>query len=54
MSVTAIKRVDEVVRSYAANRTVQQGVVLLAANTLGNALQYVFHALVSRAIGPED
>ena len=54
MNSAAIKRVDQVVRSYAANRTVQQGVVLLAANTLGNGLQYVFHAFVSRATGPED
>lgn len=54
MNSAVIQRVDRFVRSYATNQTVQQGVVLMAANTVGNVLQYVFHAFVSRAIGPEE
>ncbi len=54
MNSTVIRRLDRLVRSYVANRTVQQGVVLLAANTMGNVLQYAFHAFVSRATGPEE
>ncbi len=54
MNSAVMQRLDQWVKSYVANRTVQQGLVLLAANTMGNVLQYVFHAFVSRATGPGD
>ncbi len=54
MKSVVVQRVNQYVRAYAMNPTVQQGVVLLVANTLGNALQYIFHAFVSRAMGPDE
>lgn len=54
MSSAVVQRVDSLIRSYATNRTVQQGVVLMGATTAANVLQYVFHAFMSRALGPTE
>lgn len=54
MSSTVIQRIDSRVRSYISNPTIQQSIVLMGATTAANVLQYVFHAFVSRALGPTD
>ena len=54
MNLAVTQRLDRLVRSHISHRTLQQGFVLLVASTIGNVLQYIFHAYVSRVLGPAE
>jgi O-antigen/teichoic acid export membrane protein len=51
---TIKQRVAEVVTPRVSTRTLQQGLVLMAANMAGSLLQYLFHFFSSRMLGPVD
>jgi O-antigen/teichoic acid export membrane protein len=51
---TMKRRLAEMVTPSISTRTLQQGVILMAANLAGSALQYLFHFFASRMLGPVD
>ncbi len=50
----AVRQRLEGIAPRVSNVALQQGVVLLAANSLGNVLQYAFHFFASRMLGPTE
>jgi O-antigen/teichoic acid export membrane protein len=48
------QRLAERILPHISALALQQGIMLLVANVLGNVLQYLFHFFASHALGPEE